>query len=229
MNRSELEEMIWAYWNGKFKAEDDLYNYFSKFVQNMARKFFWACSSKLSYDLDDYIQAGNIAIFKACDKWKDRGFPENIEASMYLFIKHYIYRMINEIDNGANLYSLNKTIANDTEKELGDSLPDEVAVNTFDEVLRHVDNGTLKQELEDLMELELFDTRLKRIIKLRYGFEGKIYSYTEIAKDIKLSVDYVHKCEIKALNILRNSNWTKEVGVLYYYGEKFGEIGRAHV
>ncbi|WP_291571441.1 sigma-70 family RNA polymerase sigma factor [Clostridium sp. UBA4548] len=217
-----VENMIKDYWNKAPGAEEELYNYFLPSVKIQVGKIYYrGYRGQLNYDYDDLIQAGNMAIFNACEVWNNIGLPNNIEASMNRFILYAVLNMKKKIINRRYMPSVNNTLCEDG-KEIGDLHRDETTELLYEKVVENIDNGILRKELEELM-LSNLSSKYEKALRLRYGFEGRIYSYTEIAKELGVSIDYAHIIEVKALNILRNNKWVEEIGSIYYYGEKVSD------
>ncbi|MGN9160046.1 hypothetical protein [Clostridium sulfidigenes] len=217
-----VENMIKAYWDKAPGAEEDLYNYFTPKVKQISYGIFNR-NKDLSYDIDDYFQAGYLAIFEACNMYQEKGLPENIEASMYLVIKYRILNRRCRIKNkkGAILESFDKT--NENSYDLVELLADKNSIEPYELIEKCIDNSTLRKELNHILKTK-FDKLTSEIIKMKYGWYDDPKSDDYIGEELSLESDKVAAIHTEALCKFRKLKWTKEVGDIYLYGYKIMSI-----
>ena len=81
--------------------------------------------------------------------------------------------------------------------EIGDMLPDD------ENIAEEVDQKFLKQEIFSIID-ELKDERLKRIIILRFGLDGKgPRTLEELGKEMGVTRERIRQLEVKALHFIR--------------------------
>lgn len=216
--KRNVEEMIKAYWNKEPGVEDDLYKHFTPKVKGIAYYLFNR-KRDFSFDIDDYVQAGFLAIFEACNSYKEKGLPENIEASMSIFIKYRILHWRSKIKNkkGAIIESFDKT--NENNHDLADLIADEHSKDPFDLVEKCIDDNTLRHELNKILKTK-FDDITREVIYKLYGFHEPVRSNDYIGEELNIDSGEVASIHAKALSRFRNLDWTKKIGVLYFYGYK---------
>lgn len=217
-----VENMIKDYWNKTPGAEEELYNYFTPKVKQISYGIFNR-NKDISYDVDDYFQAGYLGIFKACDIYREKGFPEDIEASMYIIIKYNILRQRQKINNkkGAFLESLDKT--EEDAYNLSELLGDENSLEPHDLIEKRIDDNTLRKELNFILKTK-FNRLTSEIIKMKYGWNDYPRTDDYIAEELGMESSKVASIHTKALCRFRNLEWTKQVGTLYLYGYKMKNI-----
>ena len=131
--------------------------------------------------------------------------PTNKElASILNVTPNYIDR-IKQIDN--NITSINTYITEDETKELIDTIAaDDISIEeqVITKCLKDDINKLLKDY--DLNKLDI------EIIKYRFGFyNNRSYTYNEIAKILKISVNTVRKYYQRAINRFRELDYTKNL------------------
>jgi RNA polymerase primary sigma factor len=89
--------------------------------------------------------------------------------------------------------SLNQSVGEDGDGELGDLFPDPDAVDPAEEAGEAVRRSTVRVALQTIPEDE------RRILELRFGFEGEQQSLDAIAREIGLSRERVRQLEQRAL------------------------------
>jgi RNA polymerase primary sigma factor len=88
--------------------------------------------------------------------------------------------------------SLNQTVGNDGDGELGELFADPSAVDPFDEAGDTLRREAVRTALTKLPELE------RRVLELRFGFDGEQHSLEAIEKTLGVSRERVRKLERKA-------------------------------
>ena len=106
----------------------------------------------------------------------------------------------------SRIISLNELIAEDSDSEFGDFLEsDEKSVE--DQVL----DLSFEKEIANVIENSDLTAREIEILKMRYGFYGKIISYEEIGNKYGLTKQRVHQIEHKILLKIRRGESVKEL------------------
>jgi len=89
--------------------------------------------------------------------------------------------------------SLNQTVGADDEGELGDLFADREAADPFDEAEESLRRQGVRRALEALPERE------RRILELRFGFEGEPWTLEAIGNELDLTRERVRQLESQAL------------------------------
>ena len=92
--------------------------------------------------------------------------------------------------------SLNQTVGEDGDGELGDLFADPAAVDPFEEAGDTLRGQAVREALVSLPELE------RRILELRFGFAGEQHSLEAIEKELGISRERVRKLEQQGLGRL---------------------------
>jgi RNA polymerase primary sigma factor len=92
--------------------------------------------------------------------------------------------------------SLNQTVGADDEGELGDLFADREAVDPFDEAEESLRRQGVRRALDALPERE------RRILELRFGFEGEPWTLEAIGHELDLTRERVRQLEGQALSRL---------------------------
>ena len=92
--------------------------------------------------------------------------------------------------------SLNQTVGADDEGELGDLFADREAVDPFDEAEESLRRQGIRRALDALPERE------RRILELRFGFEGEPWTLEAIGHELDLTRERVRQLEGQALQRL---------------------------
>ena len=92
--------------------------------------------------------------------------------------------------------SLNQTVGADDEGELGDLFADREAVDPFDEAEESLRKQGVRRALDSLPERE------RRILELRFGFEGEPWTLEAIGHELDLTRERVRQLEGQALSRL---------------------------
>jgi RNA polymerase primary sigma factor len=89
--------------------------------------------------------------------------------------------------------SLNQTVGADDEGELGDLFADREAADPFDEAEESLRRQGVRRALDALPERE------RRILELRFGFEGEPWTLEAIGHELELTRERVRQLEAQAL------------------------------
>ena len=89
--------------------------------------------------------------------------------------------------------SLNQTVGADDEGELGDLFADREAADPFDEAEESLRRQGVRRALDALPERE------RRILELRFGFEGELWTLEAIGHELDLTRERVRQLESQAL------------------------------
>jgi RNA polymerase primary sigma factor len=89
--------------------------------------------------------------------------------------------------------SLNQTVGADDEGELGDLFADREAADPFDEAEESLRRQSVRRALDALPERE------RRILELRFGFEGEPWTLEAIGHELDLTRERVRQLEAQAL------------------------------
>jgi RNA polymerase primary sigma factor len=92
--------------------------------------------------------------------------------------------------------SLNQTVGSDDEGELGDLFADREAADPFDEAEESLRKQGIRRALDALPERE------RRILELRFGFEGEPWTLEAIGHELDLTRERVRQLEGQALSRL---------------------------
>jgi RNA polymerase primary sigma factor len=92
--------------------------------------------------------------------------------------------------------SLNQTVGADDEGELGDLFADREAADPFDEAEESLRRQGIRRALDALPERE------RRILELRFGFEGEPWTLEAIGHELELTRERVRQLEGQALSRL---------------------------
>ena len=92
--------------------------------------------------------------------------------------------------------SLNQTVGADDEGELGDLFADREAADPFDEAEESLRRQSVRRALDALPERE------RRILELRFGFEGEPWTLEAIGHELDLTRERVRQLEGQALSRL---------------------------
>jgi RNA polymerase primary sigma factor len=94
--------------------------------------------------------------------------------------------------------SLNQGLGSDSDSELGDLFADETSADPAEEAVDAVRRQRIQRAVADLPE------RQRRIIELRFGFDGESASLETIGKELGLTRERVRQLESEALHRLSN-------------------------
>ncbi len=94
--------------------------------------------------------------------------------------------------------SLNQSVSADGDGELGDLFADPVAVDPAEEAADAVRRSGVREALQRLPERE------RRLLELRYGFEGESATLEAIGRELGMSRERVRQVEVEALKLLEH-------------------------
>ena len=100
---------------------------------------------------------------------------------------------VEEALDAVDSISLNATIGSDGDGEMGDLFADETAADPVEEAAEAIQRRRVRQALDNLPE------RQRRILELRFGFDGEIQSLEAIGKELGLTRERVRQLESDAL------------------------------
>src|SRR5438445_4941556 len=100
---------------------------------------------------------------------------------------------VEEALDAVDSISLNATIGSDGDGEMGDLFADETAADPVEEAAEAIQRRRVRQALDNLPE------RQRRILELRFGFDGEIQSLEAIGKALGLTRERVRQLEGEAL------------------------------
>ena len=89
--------------------------------------------------------------------------------------------------------SLNQTIGDDRDGELADLLPDHEAADPFEEAERSLRHQQIRRALDALPNRE------RRILELRFGFEGDPRTLGAVGRELDLTRERIRQLEAQAL------------------------------
>jgi RNA polymerase primary sigma factor len=92
--------------------------------------------------------------------------------------------------------SLNQPVGSDNEGELGDLLADESATDPMEEAAESVRRQSVRRAVAELPERE------RRVLELRFGFDGTSATLEEIGRELRISRETVRQVERDALAAL---------------------------
>ncbi len=188
---------------GDRRARDTLIEHNLRLVVYIARKFE---ISTLSCSIEDLISIGTIGLIKAVNTYCP---GKNIKLATYASrcIENEILMYLRKTGNLRNEVSIEEPLNIDWDgnelllSDVLDSGGDEVG----NEIEREDESALLKAEVQRL------SARSRRIIELRYGFDGgKTYTQKEVADLLGISQSYISRLEKKILGNLKEK--LKEIG-----------------
>ena len=95
--------------------------------------------------------------------------------------------------------SLNQTVGADGDAELGDLLTDREAPDPFDEAEESLRRQNIRKALDALPERE------RRILELRFGFDGEPWTLEAIGLELDLTRERIRQLERQALRAARGA------------------------
>ena len=105
-------------------------------------------------------------------------------------------RLNQNLEQLLTLQSLNQSVGADDEGELGDLFADREAADPFDEAEESLRRQGVRRALDALPERE------RRILELRFGFEGEPWTLEAIGNELDLTRERVRQLEGQALSRL---------------------------
>lgn len=194
---SEKEEKIYLnqLLQGNRKARDKLIEHNLRLVAHIVKKYYTS-----NVDQDDLVSIGTIGLIKAVDSFNcDKGIKLSSYAARC--IENEILMFFRNSKKSAQDISINEPI--DTDKD-GNALTLIDVLATEDTMIDNIDTKIKAEKIKKYIELYLND-REKKIIKLRYGINGKIpLTQREVALNMNISRSYVSRIEKKAIDTLKS-------------------------
>lgn len=194
---SEKEEKIYLnqLLQGNRKARDKLIEHNLRLVAHIVKKYYTS-----NVDQDDLVSIGTIGLIKAVDSFNcDKGIKLSSYAARC--IENEILMFFRNSKKSAQDISINEPI--DTDKD-GNALTLIDVLATEDTMVDNIDTKIKAEKIKKYIELYLND-REKKIIKLRYGINGKIpLTQREVALNMNISRSYVSRIEKKAIDTLKS-------------------------
>lgn len=180
---------------GNRKARNKLIEHNLRLVAHIVKKYYTS-----NVDQDDLVSIGTIGLIKAVDSFNcDKGIKLSSYAARC--IENEILMFFRNSKKSAQDISINEPI--DTDKD-GNALTliDVLAIE--DTMVDNIDTKIKAEKIKKYIELYLND-REKKIIKLRYGINGKIpLTQREVALNMNISRSYVSRIEKKAIDTLKS-------------------------
>lgn len=150
------------------------------------------------YDRNDLFSVGCFGLLKAIDSY-DENRKTNFSSYAICVIRNEILMFLrNERKFYSNLYSFEETIPNDDYKD-----------NLKLQNILCIDDGNLNLSLEnEVTNTSINDIvnslggMMAEVVKLRYGFYGKVHKQQEIADKLGVNQAYVSRLNKKAIMII---------------------------
>ena len=114
-------------------------------------------------------------------------------AAIRTALNYFLERDISEFSAAQASVSLNQSVGADDEGELGDLFADREAADPFDEAEESLRRQGVRRALDALPERE------RRILELRFGFEGEPWTLEAIGHELDLTRERVRQLESQAL------------------------------
>ena len=195
----EEQEALTALSQGDAAARERLILHNMRLVAHVVKKFYVGAS-----DQDDIISIGTIGLVKAIDSYKD---DKSAKLPTYACrcIQNEIYMHFRGRRKHAGDVYLSDSLDSD-----GDGAPLTVmdVLQTEDYTQERLEQAEIYSNLVTLVE-QLPDERMRKIVKLRYGLDGRApLTQREAAGELGISRSYISRIEKKALGLLEG--WLRE-------------------
>lgn len=194
LTNDELNALFKKMQNGDDDALRIIVEHNIRLVLYIVRKNFKAPI----YDQEELVAIGNIGLMKAINTFD---ISKNIRFSSYacVCIKNEIWQFLEHEKKKVNTESLEKVIMCDKDgNEL--KLLDIIADNC-DIASDYIRNDCLRIIREFVYKLP---KREGEVIKMSFGFYGKIYNQQEIAEKLSLSQSTISRTIVKVINMIDN-------------------------
>lgn len=180
---------------GDRKARDKLIEHNLRLVAHIVKKYYTS-----NVDQDDLVSIGTIGLIKAVDSFNcDKGIKLSSYAARC--IENEILMFFRNNKKSAQDISINEPI--DTDKD-GNALTLIDVLASEDTMIDNIDTKIKAEKIKEYIDLYLND-RERKIIKLRYGINGKFpLTQREVATNMNISRSYVSRIEKKAIDTLKN-------------------------
>ena len=179
---------------GSVEARNKLIEHNLRLVAHIVKKYY-----SQSSDTDDLISIGTIGLIKGVSSYKP---GKNVRLATYASrcIENEILMYFRSMKKSAGDLSLSDTIESDGDGN-GLSLMDVLAGD--DDMLENIASSETAEQLDKYINT-ILDERERRVIRLRYGFEGdRELTQREVASVCGISRSYVSRIEKKAIEKLR--------------------------
>ncbi len=180
---------------GDKKARNKLIEHNLRLVAHIVKKYYTS-----NVDQDDLVSIGTIGLIKAVDSFNCN---KGIKLSSYAArcIENEILMFFRNSKKSAQDISINEPI--DTDKD-GNALTLIDVLATEDTMIDNIDTKIKAEKIKKYIDLYL-NERERKIIKLRYGINGKIpLTQREVATNMNISRSYVSRIEKKAIDTLKS-------------------------
>jgi len=107
-----------------------------------------------------------------------------------------IHHVDEALDAAEAPVSLNASVGSDGDGELGDLFRDPTATDPSEDAAESVRRQTVRRAIAQLPE------RQRRIVEMRYGFDGETISLEKIGKELGITRERVRQLEREALTML---------------------------
>jgi len=101
--------------------------------------------------------------------------------------------------------SLDSPIGDDGKNSIGDLIEDENTLKPDE----HLEKKMLRENLDKIFDM--LDDREKKIVKMRYGIDGRRYTLDEIWKEFNITRERVRQIESKVLQKLKDHHGLREI------------------
>jgi RNA polymerase primary sigma factor len=139
-----------------------------------------------------HVQERRVKLSRAAAQFEARhgrqATAEELADATRLKLEH-----VEEALDAVDSISLNASIGSDGDGEMGDLFADETAADPVEEAAEAIQRRRVRQALDALPE------RQRRILELRFGFDGEIQSLEAIGKTLGLTRERVRQLEGEAL------------------------------
>ena len=191
----EETQAVEAMRNGDKQAREKLIMHNMRLVAHVIKKYYCNLS-----DQEDLLSIGTLGLLKAVDSYKP---DRNVKLPTYACkcIQNELFMHFRNQKKRTNELFFSDPLEGD-----GDS-----PSLSIEDVLQTQDDTQERLELNEAYEMvaclvdAMEDPRQKRIIKLRYGFDGRVpLTQREVASQMGISRSYVSRIEKKALSELES-------------------------
>lgn len=193
---------------GNMNAKNIIIEHNLRLILTNVRKF-----ENTEYDLEDLCEISVIGLSKAVDTYD---LNKNIKFSTYACacMNNEIFMFLRKNKKHKAVNSLYENVSQNDECvksiRLIDTIYDDFDFTTIYE------EKILYERLNNI--LETLPERSKEIIKLYFGFYGKIYNQDEIAKKMNISQSYISRLITKELKFIGQK--LNNEGLIYYKVKK---------
>ena len=101
--------------------------------------------------------------------------------------------------------SLDRPIWDDGKNSIWDLIEDENTLKPDE----HLEKKMLRENLDKIFDM--LDDRERKIVKMRYGIDGRRYTLDEIGKEFNITRERVRQIEAKVLQKLKDHHWLRNI------------------